>query len=91
MDDIQGTTIWPKIYDGRAIVGGSVEDHLNGVPVEDNIRLFKEAAEKGETDRTITWAGSGVGLVSKIQPAGEIVKEVREEALQRIKELQTLF
>ncbi|KAK4172785.1 putative 2-nitropropane dioxygenase [Triangularia setosa] len=91
MDDIQGTTIWPKVYDGRAIVGNSVEDHLNGVPSEENIRLFKEAAEKGETNRMITWAGSAVGLVNKIQPAGEIVKEVREEALQRIKELQTLF
>ncbi|KAK0701468.1 FMN-dependent 2-nitropropane dioxygenase [Apiosordaria backusii] len=91
MDDIQGTTIWPKVYDGRAIVGDSVEDHLNGVPTEENVRLFKEAAEKGETNRMITWAGSAVGLVNKIQPAGEIVKEVREEALQRIKELQNLF
>ncbi|KAK0666344.1 putative 2-nitropropane dioxygenase [Cercophora samala] len=91
MDDIQGTTIWPKIYDGRAIVGDSVEDHINGVPTEENIRLFKEAAEKGETNRMITWAGSAVGLVNKIQPAGEIVKEVREEALHRIRELQTLF
>ncbi|KAK4195926.1 putative 2-nitropropane dioxygenase [Triangularia verruculosa] len=91
MDDIQGSTIWPEVYDGRAIVGDSVEDHLRGVPAEENIRLFKEAAEKGETSRMITWAGSGVGLVNKVQPAGEIVREVREEALQRIKELQTLF
>lgn len=39
--------------------------------------------------RATVWAGTGVGLVRKIQPAGEIVEEVREAAkvaLQRAKE-----
>ncbi|KAL1844154.1 hypothetical protein VTJ49DRAFT_3810 [Mycothermus thermophilus] len=88
LDDIKGTTIWPTIYDGRALVGKSWQDHAAGMPLEENIRLFKEAAAAGDVSRTITWAGTGVGLVREVKPAGEIVKEVREDAIRRIRELQ---
>jgi NAD(P)H-dependent flavin oxidoreductase YrpB (nitropropane dioxygenase family) len=35
---------------------------------------------EGDIDALSLWAGQGVGLVSKIQPAGEIVREIVEEA-----------
>ncbi|KAL2144528.1 hypothetical protein VTI28DRAFT_8941 [Corynascus sepedonium] len=87
LDDIQGTAIWPSIYDGRGLVGKSWQDHMAGMPLDENIRLFKEADKAGDTSRKITWAGTGVGLVRQTKPAGEIVKEVREDALRRIRSL----
>jgi hypothetical protein len=34
------------------------------------------------------YSGTGIGLVTKSQPAGEIVREVREEALRIIANLK---
>ncbi|KAG7286344.1 hypothetical protein NEMBOFW57_008653 [Staphylotrichum longicolle] len=56
LDDIQSTAIWPDIYDGRGLIGKSWKDHLAGMPLEENIRLFKEADQAGDTSRKITWA-----------------------------------
>lgn len=35
---------------------------------------------EGDIDALSLWAGQGVGLVSKVQPAGDIVREIAEEA-----------
>jgi NAD(P)H-dependent flavin oxidoreductase YrpB (nitropropane dioxygenase family) len=35
---------------------------------------------EGDVDALSLWAGQGVGLVSKMQPAGDIVKEIADEA-----------
>ncbi|KAK4126706.1 inosine monophosphate dehydrogenase [Parathielavia appendiculata] len=89
LDDIQGTPIWSGIYDGRALAGKSWQDHAAGMPLEENRRLFKEADKAGDTSRKITWVGTGVGLVKRIQPAADIVREVRGDALRRIRGLQS--
>ncbi|KAL2264952.1 hypothetical protein VTJ83DRAFT_7462 [Remersonia thermophila] len=88
LDDIQGTPIWPAAYDGRALIGKSWLDHAAGLPLEENVRRFKEADAAGDDSRKITWAGTGVGLVREVKPAGQIVKEVREDAIRRIRGLQ---
>ena len=75
------------------------------MPLEENIRLFKKADAAGDTSRKITWVcvapkhrhwllltlsrGTGVGLVKDIRPAGEIVKQAREDALKTIKRLHS--
>ncbi|KAL2129500.1 hypothetical protein VTI74DRAFT_7668 [Chaetomium olivicolor] len=87
LDDIQGTAIWPSIYDGRALRGKSWQDHAAGMPLEENIRLFKEADKAGDVSRKITWVGTGVGLVREVRRAGDIVREAREDAIRRIKRL----
>jgi NAD(P)H-dependent flavin oxidoreductase YrpB (nitropropane dioxygenase family) len=38
------------------------------------------ADAEGDIDALSLWAGQGVGLVSKLQPAGEIVREIFDEA-----------
>ncbi|KAH8902376.1 2-nitropropane dioxygenase [Coniochaeta sp. PMI_546] len=90
-DDILGTTVWPGFYDGRAIVNQSYEDHSSGVPLEENLKRFNAAKEAGDNSRMVTWAGTGVGLVKKDMPAGDIVREVREEAIKRIQHLQSFI
>ncbi|KAK4110064.1 inosine monophosphate dehydrogenase [Canariomyces notabilis] len=89
LDDIQGTGVWPDVYDGRAIIGKSWEDHVAGMPLEENIRLFKEADSAGDVSRKITWAGTGVGMVKEVRPAGDIVRDAREEAIQLVRKLQS--
>ena len=94
-DELRGPNIWPVLFDGRGIVTDSYTDHAKGVGIDEIRRLYKEAVEgegKGFAEgnkRATIWAGTGVGLVKKIQSAGEIVEEVRESAraaLQRAKE-----
>jgi len=80
MDTIGGTAIWPELYDGRAIINDSFTDYLKGIPNEDNIQKYKEAAEAGNTSRKIVWAGAGVGLVKSIISVSEVVKGSQEEA-----------
>ena len=36
---------------------------------------------EGEIDALSLWAGQSVGLVSKLQSAGEIVREIADEAV----------
>lgn len=55
-DDIQGTALWPSAYDGRAIIGDSYKDFVSGLTIEENIAKYKEASERGETNRKIIWS-----------------------------------
>jgi nitronate monooxygenase len=42
---------------------------------------------KGHAEAFPLWAGQGVGLVNKIQPASEIVREIAEDAQRILKRL----
>ncbi|CAH0027221.1 unnamed protein product [Clonostachys rhizophaga] len=87
LDDIQSTAIWPKLYDGRALIGESYKDHEAGMPVKDNVEKFKEAAQGGDESRKIIWCGTGIGLVNEALPAGVIVAETRKGAESVLKSL----
>ncbi|KAH7630353.1 hypothetical protein B0T09DRAFT_147208 [Sordaria sp. MPI-SDFR-AT-0083] len=87
-DQINSTKIWHNVYDGRAVRGASYDDHAAGLPFEENDKKFKEAASVGDNSRAVTWAGTAIGLVKDQRPAGEIVKELREEAKERIRKIQ---
>ncbi|KAF2433294.1 2-nitropropane dioxygenase [Tothia fuscella] len=92
-DTLRGTTEWPKEYGGRGVVNKSYHDSLSGMSLEENKKLYDEAVGKGdegwgESGRLTTYAGTCVGLVKKVQGAGETTKEVRLEAdavLRRLK------
>lgn len=46
-----------------------MEDFEKGVDVDIVRRRYTEGAEKGDPDRVVVWAGTGVGLMNRIQPA----------------------
>ena len=51
---------------------------------EENKRLYAEALERGDEGwgvdgRLTTYAGTAVGLVTKVQSAKEVTEEVREQ------------
>ena len=84
-DQLRGTTDWPAEYGGRGVVNRSFYDHLKGMGLEENKRRYDKALEKGdggwgEDGRLTTYAGTGVGLATKVQGAAEITEEVREGA-----------
>ncbi|KAI4722793.1 inosine monophosphate dehydrogenase [Aureobasidium sp. EXF-10727] len=85
-DELAGPNIWPKDFDGRALIAQSYKDHIRGVSIDE---IRKSHAEAKQTDhlgfdqenrRAAIWAGTGVSLVRKKAPAAEILTEVREAA-----------
>ncbi|KAK7956519.1 2-nitropropane dioxygenase [Apiospora aurea] len=87
-DAIMGYPTWSNLYAGRTILHSGLEDIANGVPIERVHESFKTAMSEGDGKRMITFAGTGVGLAKKLQPAGETVHEVRAEALAVIARLK---
>lgn len=55
-DVYQSTDVFPRQYDGRAIIGISYNESQSGESDEDIIRRYKEAKEKGEDQRRTVWA-----------------------------------
>ncbi|KAK8059994.1 2-nitropropane dioxygenase [Apiospora saccharicola] len=87
-DAIMGYPTWSKLYAGRTILHSGLADIENGVPVERVNESFMKAVAEGDETRMITFSGTGVGLVRSSKPAGEIVQEVRDEALAVIARLK---
>jgi len=93
-DELAGPSIWPPSYDGRAIVAASFRDHTDGMSIDEIRRLHKDAkaAEHGgfgAERRAAIWAGTGVGLVNEMKPAGQIVEDVRKDALTILEKAQS--
>jgi nitronate monooxygenase len=91
-DELRGPTIWPDGYDGRSLAMQSYVDYKNGVSIKEIRKLYSETTggddkgyDTGLRGRASIWAGSGVGLVNKVQPAAEIVESLRTEAKAALK------
>ncbi|ELQ36371.1 2-nitropropane dioxygenase [Pyricularia oryzae Y34] len=99
-DAIMGYPTWSELYAGRVIRHAGLQDLANGVPLQEVHESFKKAVAEDDETRMVTFAqvaplimtnspsGTGVGLVHESQPAGEIVREVRSEALAVIDKLK---
>lgn len=55
-DVFQSTDFWPSVYDGRAVIGNSYEDFMNGVTDHEIIRRYKEAQEQNRSERQVVWS-----------------------------------
>jgi len=83
-DVMRGTTSWPKIYNGRAAINMTFRDWEDGMDDVKNKQLYEQALELGdqswgkEAGRATTYAGTGVGLVTEVLSAEQIVREVLE-------------
>jgi nitronate monooxygenase len=86
-DVVRGTYDWPPAYDGRGVANRTYRDALHGMADGENRELYKEAMKQGDEGwgpegRLTTFAGTGIGLVNKVMPAEDIVKEVQKEVLE---------
>lgn len=81
-DILRGTPGWPTRYGGRGVVNQSWFDWQAGkMDVKENTRLYEEALKQPETGwgpsgRLCTYAGTGVGLVKNVSPAGQVVQDL---------------
>lgn len=84
-DILRGTTGWPDWIGGRGIINQSFLDAAkDGYVTEENKKAYAEALKQGdlgwgENGRLTTYAGTGVGLINRVQPAGEILDETRRQ------------
>jgi nitronate monooxygenase len=84
-DTLRGSSGWPAEYGGRGVINASFEEWESGdIGEEEMKRRYAESVELGDEGwgpkgRMTTYAGTGVGLVKKVQSAKEICEEVREE------------
>ncbi|KAL5379042.1 hypothetical protein DPSP01_008678 [Paraphaeosphaeria sporulosa] len=82
-DNLRGTTGWSETHNARGVINKSYVDAMSGMDEEENKKLYEEEMKKGDAGwgfeaRMTTYAGSGVGLVREVKPAGDIVREVRD-------------
>ncbi|KAG6919541.1 hypothetical protein DXG01_005131 [Tephrocybe rancida] len=98
-DEARNTLGWPQGIDGRGLRNrtdmhvdpGTVNEYESGADLEDLRRKYSEGVKKGDTTRIVTWAGAGVGLLHKIQHAKDIVEELHEECVGRLKAVASLL
>ncbi|KOS20290.1 Nitronate monooxygenase [Escovopsis weberi] len=77
---------WGEAYDGRAMRGALHEKHLGGASLDECRRALSEDYDEEAAKRAInTWAGTAVGIINESQPAGEIVRQLRDEARRAIR------
>lgn len=97
-DQLRGTTLWPERYNARAVINQSYSDAKAGMPLEANKKLYDAAtaAQKKGSDagwgvhgRLTTYAGTGLGLVTNVMKAGDIVRQVQADALQNLQHMQS--
>lgn len=99
-DQLRGTMAWPERYDGRGVRNRSLEDEEMGMTLEENKTLYDAVMKRegegasaadsgwGINGRLTTYAGTGVGLISRVMPAGDIVREVRADGVRRLQDVQ---
>lgn len=83
-DELRGPNAWPGKYDGRSFRMQSFKEHSEGVDIDEIRKRHSNAIKEDSrgfaedlSGRAAAWAGTGVGLVKREQPAKEIVESVR--------------
>ena len=89
---LRGTFGWPAEYSPRTIINKSFVEQQAGSAFEELKRRHDEALKMGDSGwgpegRLATYAGAAVGLIHEVRDAGDIVRDVQEDALERIQSL----
>ena len=89
---LRGTFGWPAEYSPRTIINKSFVEQQAGSAFGELKRRHDEALKMGDSGwgpegRLATYAGASVGLIHEVRDAGDIVREVQEDALRRIRSL----
>lgn len=90
-DRVRGTLDWPEGVDGRAIYNKTVKDVDDGVELEIVRENFNRATQDRNPDRMLVWAGTGVDLVTEIQTAQDVVRELHADMMKHLSFVSTLI
>ncbi|KOS39759.1 hypothetical protein ACN38_g9378 [Penicillium nordicum] len=77
-DVFQSTDLFPRQYDGRAIIGVNYEDSRDGVSDEEIIRRYNAAKEAGEHQRRTVWAGASIGSINAVVSVEHVVQSTQQ-------------
>ena len=87
-DEARNTLGWPTGVDGRGVVNATVHAYDKGEgDTASRQKRYKEAEAQGDEARIVTWAGTGVGLMTEIKPAKDVIEEVGRDAAEAVREL----
>lgn len=82
-DEARNTLDWPAGVDGRGIVNLTVEEYEAGTQgLEERQERYARADREDDVERLIVWAGTGVGDITEVMPAGEVVRLMEREAVE---------
>lgn len=89
---LRGTFGWPAEYSPRTIINKSFLEHQAGTAFEELKERHDQALKMGDggwgpEGRLATYAGASVGLIHEVGDAGDIVREVQKDAMERIRSL----
>ena len=89
---LRGTFGWPVEYSPRTIINRSFMEHQAESAFGEIKKRHDEALKMGDSGwgpegRLATYAGASVGLIHEVRDASDIVREVQEDALERIRSL----
>ena len=84
-DRLKETRGWPSQYDGRMIKNRGHVDEKAGLSDHEQVSIYKKELLLGDDawgphGRMVAYAGTGVGLIKEVKPAGQIVDEVLDNA-----------
>ncbi|KAJ6032537.1 Aldolase-type TIM barrel [Penicillium herquei] len=78
-DVFQSTDVFPRQYDGRAIIGLSYSESQLGASDEDVVQRYKEAIANGEDHRRTVWAGASIGSIKELLSVSELIQGIQQE------------
>ncbi|KAH9940052.1 2-nitropropane dioxygenase [Epithele typhae] len=87
LDYARGTYGWPAGIDGRGLRTAIVDDIESGVEHAEVQAKFKA----GDEGYTVTWSGTGVGLMDEIKPAKQLTEELHGDVVKALQRTQSFF
>ncbi|KAJ5606211.1 hypothetical protein N7510_008992 [Penicillium lagena] len=78
-DVFQSTDVFPRQYDGRAVIGLSWNDSQSGVSNEEVIRRYNDAIKQGEDQRRTVWAGASIGVIDAVVSVDQLIKDIQQQ------------
>ena len=71
--------------------GETIGHGADGEPIERYSAIGPYEGVTGDLEAMSNWAGQGVGLVNRVQPAGDIVQELSEDAVRVLRKANSLI
>ncbi|KAJ6072568.1 hypothetical protein N7467_010653 [Penicillium canescens] len=78
-DVFQSTDVFPRQYDGRAVIGVNYEESEEGVSDDEIIRRYDEARKAGDDQRRTVWAGASIGSINAVASVDNVIKCTQQE------------
>jgi len=82
---------FPHVYGSRYVPNDITTDYLAGESVDERFKKIVKAETNGEKNRLIVWCGAGVGHITKKEKAADVVKQLHEACVERLKNAHLEF